>query len=62
MAPTRAAHEQTPIPAFLTTVGSNSAVNMYTIPKAAEEPAFPIKAKAIVRGCKSAIHCVIVKT
>lgn len=53
MAPTRAAQEHDPIAAFLTTVGSSSPVNMNTTPKAIDEPAFPIRAKAIVRGCKS---------
>ena len=53
IAPTRAAHEQDPIAAFLTTVGISSAVNMYTMPNAAAAPALPIKASTIVSGWRS---------
>lgn len=48
MEPTRAAHEHEPMAAFLTTVGSNSPVNMNTTPNAAEAPALPISARVMV--------------
>ena len=53
MEPIRAAHEHAPIAAFRTTVGISSAVNMYTIPKAAAAPALPINASTIVSGWRS---------
>ena len=48
--PIRAATELEPIPAFLTSVGNNSAVNTYTIAKAQAAPAFPTNENATVSG------------
>jgi len=56
MPPILAAHEHDPMPAFLTTVGSSSAVNMYTMANADAAAALPTNARRMVNTCKSEIH------
>lgn len=59
-APTRAHIEQVPTDADLTTVGNISAVNIYTIAKAAEAPSLPMLANTKSAICKSGKHTLTV--
>lgn len=53
--PIRAIHELAPIPAFLTTVGYNSAEKTYMTQKAPLAPSFPTMANAKVSGSRAVV-------
>jgi len=56
MAPILAAQEHDPMAAVRTTVGSSSAVNMYTMANAPDAAALPRNDRNIVTPCRSAVR------